>query len=305
MSLLTTPSTSTESANTPTPQSIKQNLETQLQEIEMLQSMFSNPGEIRIDENELKVLKKYSNESSSTQQQPAPPHLDFSIRLSIESKKFELCVTLPHEYPNVEPDLFVRNEKLNRIQHTKLNRDLVAHITAQDRGTPCIYDAITWLQENGQNYITSEPETNVSASKPINNALVRYWVYSHHIYSTGKRKEITSVASDLTLHGFCLPGKPGIICVEGLEDDCEEWWQTIKAMNWKRIFVKIHEDCSESDRDTFLKFPKFEEIAFQNGHQRSSHMDMSELFKYLEGHGCGYIFKQLFGVEQRSGTEKL
>ena len=29
------------------------------------------------------------------------------------------------------------------------------------------------------------------------------------------------------LSGFCLPGKPGIICIEGLEYNVESWWYEV------------------------------------------------------------------------------
>lgn len=37
----------------------------------------------------------------------------------------------------------------------------------------------------------------------------RFWIYSHHIYSTTKRKTIIELAEQLGLSGFSHPGKPG------------------------------------------------------------------------------------------------
>jgi hypothetical protein len=34
------------------------------------------------------------------------------------------------------------------------------------------------------------------------------------------RREILAIANEFGITGFCLPGKPGIICVEGLPRDC-------------------------------------------------------------------------------------
>lgn len=80
---------------------------------------------------------------------------------------------------------------------------------------------------------TKKPNDHGNEKKNIDDdnrplALARYWVYSHHIYSNMKRKSIIDEAKVNSLTGFCLAGKPGIICVEGLVDDCEYWWQTVK-----------------------------------------------------------------------------
>ena len=57
---------------------------------------------------------------------------------------------------------------------------------------------------------------------------VRYWIYSHHIYSNEKRRNMAQLSDDLGLHGFVLPGKPGIICVEGTCDTVQEFYSHIR-----------------------------------------------------------------------------
>jgi hypothetical protein len=53
------------------------------------------------------------------------------------------------------------------------------------------------------------------------------WIHSHHIYSKSKMKNIEDWAKELNLTGFFLPGKPGLMCVEGLETNCNIWWQRV------------------------------------------------------------------------------
>ncbi|KAF2893084.1 hypothetical protein ILUMI_13088 [Ignelater luminosus] len=276
---------------------LKETLQTQLSELEMLQSMFYNPGEIRVDDLvALKEITDFVNGDTAI----IPPFLDITINLMIENTKFELCINLSHEYPEVEPDIYVRNHKMNRNQHAKVNKDLTDYIIQLERNEPCIFSAISWLQDNANNYIEPESET-VPTKVEENEDLVRYWIYSHHIYSKSKRREILDLAHTLKITGFCMPGKPGIICIEGAAKDCNEWWQAIKSMNWKRIFCKISEECKE-DKDLFLKFDNFEEKVFQNSSIKCNHMDMGELFKFLEDHKCGYVFKDLFGVEAKTSS---
>lgn len=276
---------------------VKENLETQLFELESLQSMFYNPGEFRIEDlNAVKDIQDYVNGKSSI----VPSYLDFAVNVQIDNSKFEVCVNLSHEYPDVEPDVYVRNHKQNREQHAKLNKDLTNFVLNLPRAEPCIFSAISWLQDNAQNYVVVEDPILQSPTEK-NDTLVRYWIYSHHIYSKTKRREILNLANLLHITGFCMPGKPGIICVEGGASDCNEWWQTIKSMNWKRIFCKVTEECKE-DTASFLKFKTFEEVVFQNNSIKCNHMDMGELHKYLENHYCDYIFKDLFGVDPKNST---
>ncbi|XP_044255132.1 RWD domain-containing protein 2A [Tribolium madens] len=276
------------------PSKIKENLESQLSELETLQSMY-NPGELRVEDlNVLADINAFVDGRTSD----LPAYLDLTLNLSIDKQKFELCINLSHEYPDVEPDIFVRNHKLNKKQHATLNKDLTEYIASLDR-MPCIFSAVTWLQDNAANYIIVEEVDEQRIEK--DETLVRYWIYSHHIYSKSKRREILDLANTLNITGFCMPGKPGIICVEGTKSDCTEWWQTIKAMNWKRIFCKISEECKDSG-ESFLKFRTFEERVFQNCNVKCNHMNMGELFKFLEDHQCGYIFKDIFGVEAKASS---
>ena len=50
------------------------------------------------------------------------------------------------------------------------------------------------------------------------------------------------LCSTLDLSGFCQPGKPGIICVEGTTSNCAAWWTVVRNWNWKRLSLKIIEE---------------------------------------------------------------
>ncbi|XP_050300012.1 RWD domain-containing protein 2A [Anthonomus grandis grandis] len=278
-----------------------ENLQTQLEELESLQAMFYNPGEIKIEDIGMyHDIKDYV----SGKMKLVPPCLDFTVNLLIDDNKFEMCVSLGHEYPFVEPEVFVRNCRMNRVQHAELNKKIGDYLKSLPKGEPCIFTAISWLQDNAHSFIDLEKEgtsTEINRSEQ-DDELVRYWIYSHHIYSKTKRKSITDLAHQLKVNGFIMPGKPGIICVEGGACDVNEWWQSVKSMNWKKIFCKITESTKEdAQQDNFLKFKDFMEIVFESHGPKFNHMDMGEFSKYLEQKDLGYIFKDLFGVEARNG----
>ena len=131
---------------------------------------------------------------------------------------------------------------------------------------------------------------------------------------------MAEVAREFHLTGFCMPGKPGIICLEGDSDKCNEVWAVIKSWNWKKINVKhqetdrrdvlirsgstdssVDDACSSMlDEWDFRKFKSFEEIGFvKGGETRDYHMDMGEFSKYLEQNNCLYMFKELFGFDKK------
>ena len=87
----------------------------------------------------------------------------------------------------------------------------------QVEGEAVLVAVVSWLQDQGETLLAPgiEEKTDIQAIAGPRKML-RYWIYSHHIYSKVKRKDLQGLASDLRLTGFVLPGKPGVICVEVL-----------------------------------------------------------------------------------------
>ena len=163
---------------------------------------------------------------------------------------------------------------------------------------------ISWLQDSGEDYIAA---SNTNQGKEVDNerkeqeqraTFARYWIYSHHIYGKLKRRNIAALAKDNSITGFCLAGKPGVVCMEGVSEDCDYCWQKIKSMNWHRILIRLlekEEDCK--DIDSTRKFNDFHEISFPTSEK---HNDMGQLLKYLTERNLQHAFKELFGVEGKS-----
>lgn len=203
-------------------------LKIQLEEVEMLQSMFSNPGEFKMFDHSMITDIHDFIEGTSVM---LPRRLNFKINLVVDEKKLEIDVTLPLDYPEEEPDIHVTSNTLTRVQQHDLNCDLAKHICSLDKGEISICQSVAWLQEHGDSYfiplVKSKKPKTVVRKKNVNNKFSRYWIHSHHIYSKVKRRCIISLAQELNVTGFCLPGKPGMICVEGLDTDCSDFWQRV------------------------------------------------------------------------------
>ncbi|GBM60526.1 RWD domain-containing protein 2A [Araneus ventricosus] len=286
--------------------------ELQLSEIELLNSMYPNASEFSITlPSVLADMKLYIGGKRNR----LPLELDFTLNLDVpdRSAKFELNVALPHEYPMLKPHVTARSPGLNRHQQKELNDALYEYIKSLDDGELCVLSVITWLSENTQNYFSLQSCSNIpeNASHIDDNCqdtLCRLWIYSHHIFSKFKRRDILDIAQDLKLTGFSLPGKPGFICVEGTKKDCSEFQQQLKKMSWKKLSLVKEEtiESSESNLQTFRKFKDFQEISFQvrRGPAKEYHMDMGQFLKYLEAHNCAYAFHDLFGIEGHISNDK-
>ncbi|NXV86308.1 RWD2A protein, partial [Calonectris borealis] len=281
---------------------VQECLELQLLEVEMLLSMFPKKGEINLDEDAVPGMQRYLRNADGA----LPPQLEYSITIDVgETKvKVELQVLLPHMYPQVAPQLFAKSNALRRQQQLRLNTHLASHISSLNSGEVCIYEAVQWVKENSLPYLEDSKVSSESASEEvvIKETLHRMWIYSHHIYRQELRKKIFDCAKKLNLTGFCLTGKPGVICVEGLRASCEEFWHAIRYPNWKHISCKHVENIeTEGSTDNPRLFRAFEDLQFQAhgdyGLRNDYHMDLGQFLEFLKQHQSGHIFQILFGVE--------
>ncbi|XP_007237976.2 RWD domain-containing protein 2B [Astyanax mexicanus] len=285
--------------------------ESQLAEMELLVSMFPSQEELLVDQLALEELRA-SVEGRSDCPPSSRPSL--SIRVithpspSSPSPHSEVSITLscsyPLNYPTVLPELAVRCSELSRAQHSRLISDLSAYLQQVCGGGVCVLLAVDWLRENTHSYLTESPATDERHSPAVQEreTFSRLWIYSHHIYNRNKRKNILEWARELNLNGFSMPGKPGIVCVEGLQRAAEEFWSRVKVLTWKRIMIRHREDIpldASCSLDSLRKFSGFEEAAFDPHGSRGNHMDLGQLFQFLSDRGCAEIFPMFFGVEGR------
>lgn len=114
-------------------------------------------------------------------------------------------------------------------------------------------------------------------------------------------------SKELELTGFSMPGKPGIVCVEGPRTACEEFWARVKVLTWKKIMIRHREDVTLDRQDadggivdsmeSLHRFTGFEETMFNPHGNRGNHMDLGQLYQFLNDKGCRDIFQMYFGIE--------
>lgn len=286
----------------------------QLEEVDMLSSIYCSPGEMHIfdpgvisDFNEF--LQYSNNENLSTL---LKSQLDYNIKLDVQhgkgKTKLDVRIELPHLYPSLENAIIiVHTPLLSKNKELYLKNAIEQFINTIDKSEAYIFQVLSWLQEEVEDILkedNKEFESNeISKEDKTEDDLVdfeRLWIYSHHIKSKTKRQEIVNQSRNLHLTGFSRPGKPGIMCVEGLKECTQEFWRIIKSMRWQKISICKVESSrkAHSKINKLRRFEGFKEQLFcddiENG---DGVMNMGLFMKYLEQHNSGYMKKILFGFE--------
>jgi len=223
-------------------------LRLQRAELEMLESMF--PEELKLaDEEAVVVFKSFVEaleDSVDIMNEELPPNLSFDIKLDLETNSedvgtVELSFTLPLFYPFMKPTVMLRTG-LNRTKQTRLRQSMDNFLASHPEGELYVANLVEFLREAVGEIKDDEGVIEEKNCEKCQEAkYVRMWIYSHHIYSMQKRKFIMEWSRELDLTGFSMPGKPGIVCVEGFESAVDEMWTRLRKLNWKRLAIKERE----------------------------------------------------------------
>ena len=173
-------------------------------------------------------------------------------------------------------------------------------------GELSVCTVLSWIEDRRDEIlanVVAENDAQTQISPKKHEAVsMRYWLVSHHIYRKELIHKIKSLANELSLMGFFLCGKPGVICVEGPETSCVEYWSRLRRNGgnvWKHINCKHTETLASPSEKLF---DSFEEVSFKAhgtyGLRNDFHMDMGQFKNYLDELGCDpNIYKVLFGID--------
>lgn len=281
---------------------VRDMLELQLSEMEMLTSMYPDPNELKI-EDPLALHHIRSFLAGNIKYEYLYSRIGFTAYLFPKPEyKIELVCHLPHEYPHVKPEIFIRASAMSKNDLRQLKDDLHDYVMTMERGDICMGLVLQWIEETALNYIHDTKEQDEKSNRTKKpDEFVRLWIYSHHIFNKFKRRDLVDWGNELQVTGFSMPGKPGVICVEGYSQNVEEYWYRVRRMSWKKIAIKEKEEFNIGDKSLkeFQKFSSFEERVFdaRAGKGREYHMDLGKFNEFLQERDLGWIFGLYFGVE--------
>ena len=120
-----------------------------------------------------------------------------------------------------------------------------------------------WIADNWDDYY-SMPVTQESLAMPniggsTSVTLGRRLIYSHHIISKIKRSDIKQLASQYKLTGYLKIGWPGLILIEGAEEDCSAFYDEIRPWCWKYLVVRGEQQEQVREIEPNRKFVNFVE----------------------------------------------
>ena len=253
-----------------------------LDELEILQSIY--PDLIAVDPQDYLECQEHVD---STDISP-------TLRFAIKFGQVELAVTLPGSYPDCEPaQIRLSSTRLTPKDDTALTVK-ISSVIKENKGEAVILQVISDVSELLEEIVLEEEAAKDKVVTPVQKcSYTRLWYYAHHIYSREKRTNMLQWSKDLSLTGFILPGKPGIICIEGEKKFCKEFNSLVRAMNWQLLKLQ-HEELDLEQED--IKFDGFKELIFDVHGRDNKHQDLGQFRQYLIDIGLDDIFENLFHI---------
>ena len=103
-------------------------------------------------------------------------------------------------------------------------------------GQEAVLDVIDYFKELVAHYAECDAANSTNdagAADPSGSDVAsewgRRWIWVHHVTNRTRCKAIVEEARHLNLRGFLKPGYPGIVCIEGNDQKCDEYVTWIKG----------------------------------------------------------------------------
>lgn len=223
-------------------------VERQLEELTAVGAMFSADGEsVELDEIALAVAK-----SVIAQELPPTELVCLSVNISLHTldtcDRATLHATLPAGYPAEPAEIQVSCPALTSEHHAELTSSLRAlSLDASAADREALAELAMALQHEANDRLQRQQQRASVARDAVSAATTmgyppslfgRRMLWFHHIKSPEKRKEIVARARGAQLRGFSKPGFPGVIVVEGRDDECKSFVEGLRALRWQAMDVR-------------------------------------------------------------------
>ncbi|GMF19211.1 unnamed protein product [Phytophthora lilii] len=233
----------------------------QLEELECMFSMFPDEEEVKVDEEAKAALENYVAGGS------ARPNgrLQYTLYYKVASAQNTMCLTAA----------------------ACEAQEVVALQLYQQ-----MHEFLSQVQDNAE--VNHQEDTSATEIVPAKVVLGRRAIYFHHIIASNKRRVVKEWALELKLRGFSKIGWPGVVIVEGLEANVQEYVRRLQHLRWKQITVRGEqtEEVSFGSLESLRRLPHgFHEFP-ENG--------MSELAAACRAAGLEDLFLTTMKIYGRS-----
>ena len=125
-------------------------------------------------------------------------------------------------------------------------------------------------------------------------AITAQWLSFAGFYQKKIIKDFTQSANQHALTGFLAHGKPAVACLEGSEEDIQEFLRHVRTSVFatvprsaRKMTLGTREGSNGGSAIRARRFESFEAKAFfsQGSHHRPDMLDRKQLDKYLQDHG--------------------
>eukprot|EP00048_Salpingoeca_helianthica_P022258 m.17276 g.17276 ORF g.17276 m.17276 type:complete len:261 (-) comp7086_c0_seq2:22-804(-) len=214
------------------------------------------------------------------------PRVEFEIQALIENTPIEISFYLPRSYPTAALVATFSCPALDKDGERRLTAECARQASTWV-GEACVYTCVEWVREHAARYFASRAEAAAPSHEATSVVLVRQYIYFHHVYSREKMRSILGWASDFNITGFLLPGKPGAICAEGLEENVRDFVEHIRRLPWQKMQSRHHE------REEHPSLPALRAARIFNRFEE--HHDLAETRATLRTRGLTEADAMLFG----------
>lgn len=270
-------------------------VESQLSMIDLLIAMFPSESELEISEFTRRGLAKLHDWCQDPTKIPTgiPSSLSLAVHLAVAEEKsiqVNISITLFQSENN-------RSISYSLRQPEWLSKAEVASIAAA-MPLDDIFAAFEYIREEAMEILEKRETLTEGAATRSTEPLVRVWFYFPSLSTRGKRNDLVNYASNYSLTGFVLAGKPGILCLEGESTDIDAYMSFIKINSWGDVpshQKKVSERFREME-DVRRVFSKMEEITDSLGErsgQRANRGDMQALVTWLAARGLDEAFEKV------------
>ncbi|KAJ3774685.1 hypothetical protein FB446DRAFT_685721 [Lentinula raphanica] len=150
----------------------------------------------------------------------------------------------------------VKGENISRDQQEDWQRIIEEKLEEIGNSEYPIYQLFTLhllplLHEGQEKASETSPSPQDAHATSKSNPMYHALFTSHHLVSPTKRRNLQQWSSSLSCYGFAKVGYPGVIYVEGIQENIEEFVDKVKAMQWLALKLRFMEPVPKEEESGY------------------------------------------------------